>query len=310
MSELSIVGLRVLCEVSRLGSFTAAAESLGYTQSAVSRQVAALERAAATRLFERSSRGVRLTDAGSALWRHAIAALEELDVAERELAGLQDLASGRLRVGAFPTAVAALLPRALSAFRSAHPGVEVLLREGTTPAQIKRLLSGAADLCVVGGPAGLWPDDERIAYEPLLEDPLLLAVTHSHPFAKRRIVDVQDLTDERWITASTDPRETLLGVWPSLEWQPQIAFIARDWTAKLGLVAAGLGVTVVPGLAAAAVPESVALVQVRSKLPATRSVALATRVDAVSPAQRSFAEMLHGVAGELAVELKLRIRDR
>src|SRR5271165_6234703 len=192
MAEFSVIGLRVLCEVATLGSFTAAASSLGYTQSAVSRQVAGLERAAGTPLFERAPRGVRLTGAGGTLLRHAIGVLDQLDAAKRELAAEHDLATGRLRVGAFPTAIAALLPRALAAFRSSHPAVTVSLREGTTPSQLRRLAAGTADLAVVGTPPVEALDHEGVTLEPLLEDPLLLALARGHPLARRRAVDVAD----------------------------------------------------------------------------------------------------------------------
>src|SRR3954453_12374310 len=108
MAELSLTGLRVLREVASLGSFTAAAKSLDYTQSAVSRQVASLESAAGTALFERTARGVRPTEAGAALLRRADAVLGEVDPPRRELEGMSERAIGRLRVGAFPTAVASL----------------------------------------------------------------------------------------------------------------------------------------------------------------------------------------------------------
>src|SRR5262249_15456026 len=103
MAELSTTGLRVLREVAALGSFTAAARSLGYTQSAVSRQVAGLETAAGTPLFERAARGVRLTEAGEGLLVRAARVLEELDAAQRELEGMSEPAAGWLSVGAFPT---------------------------------------------------------------------------------------------------------------------------------------------------------------------------------------------------------------
>ncbi len=311
MADFSVTGLRVLCEVASRGSFTAAAGSLGYTQSAVSRQVAVLEAAAGARLFERAPRGVRLTDAGNTLLVHAAGVLEQLDSARRELTGLRVLASGRLRVGAFPTAIAALLPRTLAAFGASYPGVTLSLREGTTPSQLRRLAAGASELAVVGVPPSELLDREHLTLEPLLEDPLLLALARAHPLARRRVVDLADLADEQWVTASTDPAEMLLGVWPALGWQPRIAFIAREWTAKLGLVAAGLGVTVVPGLAASAVREDVALVRVRSVPPVQRRVAIATRAGTDLPPQaRVFADILHDVARTLEVELQRRLEDR
>jgi DNA-binding transcriptional LysR family regulator len=311
MADLTLVGLRVLREVAARGSFTAAAGALGYTQSAVSRQVAAMEAAAGAPLFRRASRGVRLTEPGRILLRHAGGVLDELDAAQRELAGVRGAVTGRLRVGAFPTAVAALLPRALAAFRSLHAGVDVSLREGTTPAQLRRLDSGTTDLAVVGTAPHRLPDDRRIALEPLLDDPLLLAVSRDHALARRRTVDLADLAREPWIAGSADASDTFHGVWDSLEWQPRVAFVAREWTAKLGLVAAGLGVTLVPGLAATAVRGDVTLVRIRSERPAARSVVLATRASAEpAPHARSFADVLHDVAAELATELQRRIQDR
>src|SRR3954449_12041199 len=108
MADLNVTGLRVLREVAAQGSFTAAARTLGYTQSAVSRQVAGLEKAAGTALFDRAARGVSLTDAGEALLQRAGTVLDELDAAQQELAGMAEPGTGRVRVGAFPTAVAGL----------------------------------------------------------------------------------------------------------------------------------------------------------------------------------------------------------
>lgn len=199
----------------------------------------------------------------------------------------------------------------MGAFHSRHAGIEVSLREGTTSSQLRRLSSATTQLAVVVATPSRTLDDERIAFEPLLEDPLLLALARTHPLARERVVDLNDLAGERWIAASTDPGDTLLGVWPALDWEPRVAFIAREWTAKLGLVAAGLGVTVVPGLAATAVREDIALVRVRGGEPATRTIALATRASSHEPPHaRAFADVLHEVAGELAVELQLRLRNR
>jgi DNA-binding transcriptional LysR family regulator len=309
MANLTLVGMRVLREVAARGSFTAAAESLGYTQSAVSRQVAGMEAAAAAPLFERAPRGVRPTDAGQVLLRHAGHVLDQVDAAQRELTGLRELATGRLRVGAFPTAVAALLPRALSTLRSRHAGIDVSLREGTTPSQLRRLASGTTDLAVVGALRGDRLEGPGLAFEPLIEDPLLLAAGRGHSLAGRRSVDLDELAGEHWIAASANAADTFLGAFDSLDWQPHVAFAAREWTAKLGLVAAGLGVTLVPGLAATAVRGDVVLLRIHADQPATRNVLLAARAGTDPPPQaRAFAEVLHEAAAELAVELQRRIR--
>ncbi len=131
-SDFSPTGLRVLREVAQTGSFSAAAVSLGYTQSAISRQVAALEAAAGRRLFDRGRHGVTLTSAGARLLPSAVRVLDELDTARRELSGEQ--AGGRpVRLGAFATAAAGFVPKALAMLR---PQLNVSLREATTPALV------------------------------------------------------------------------------------------------------------------------------------------------------------------------------
>jgi DNA-binding transcriptional LysR family regulator len=310
MADVSLTGLRVLREVAARGSFTAAAESLGYTQSAISRQVAGLERAAGAALFERTPRGVRLTDAGSMLARRAQSVLDEVDAAQRELAGISDRGTGRLRVGAFPTAVASLVPRALAALRRRQPAVQVSLREGGTASQLKRVVAGSVQVAVVGVLPGA-----RAAREPgvrlkhLIDDPLLLAVGPGHPLARRPAVDIDDLAEESWIAASQQASDTMLGAWQWAEWQPRVELIARDWTAKLGLVAAGIGVTLVPGLAADAVRPDVGLVRIRSERPVSRAVLIASPARAEpAPLAAGFAELLHETAAEMSAELEKRVR--
>jgi DNA-binding transcriptional LysR family regulator len=308
MAELSLTGLRVLREVAANGSFTAAAESLGYTQSAVSRQVAGLERVAGTPLFERAARGVRMTDAGAALLRRAGTVLDEVDAAHRDLEGMTQLATGKLRVGGVPTAVAALLPRALRRFGERHPGVEVSLREGSTSSQVRRVVAGSADAAVIGVlPRRPPPRHRRITLEHLIDDPLLLAVGVNHPLARRRAVNLDDLASERWIAGSARAGDSMIGAWQWAEWQPRVQLIAKEWTAKLGLVAAGLGVTLVPGLAAESVRSDVALIRIRSERPANRTVLLATRAADLPPQVAEFRELLHETAAELTAELQLRV---
>src|ERR1035438_5507131 len=135
MPELTITGLQVLLGVSRLGSFSAAAEALGYTQSAISRQVAGLEAFAGAPLFERHARGVRPTAAGEVLIRHAGAVLDRIAAATNELAGLSDRLEGRIAVGAFPTAAASLVPTAVARLIRTNPGLRVRLIEAPLPAR-------------------------------------------------------------------------------------------------------------------------------------------------------------------------------
>jgi DNA-binding transcriptional LysR family regulator len=311
MADFSLSGLRLLRAIAAQGSFTAAAEALGYTQSSVSRKVAALEAATGTRLFDRRARGVRLTDAGAALLAHAVAVTDRLDQARRELEGAHETKTARLRLGAFPTALAALVPRAVSSLRTSQPDLVIALREGTTPSQLRRLQSGTADLAVVAALPAQRPDPATFTFEPLLEDRLLLAVPHNHPLAGSGSVELQQLEDESWVAATPDPDEVLLGVWPALDWRPRVAYIARDWTAKLGLVAAGLGITVLPGLAAPGIRNDIALVRVLGGDPGTRTVALATHKPASTPAAaQPLVDALHRAAAQLTQEIELRLQDR
>ncbi|HTI78212.1 MAG TPA: LysR family transcriptional regulator, partial [Mycobacterium sp.] len=147
-SDASLTALRVFREVAERGTLSAAAASLGYTQSAVSRQVAALERAAGEPLVERRHNGVRLTPAGQVVLRSAAAVLDRIDATARELAGMPE-ERAVVRLGWFTSAGAVLIPRAVAALRRTHPGIVVVSREGSTPALVRALRAGTIDLAVV-----------------------------------------------------------------------------------------------------------------------------------------------------------------
>src|SRR5215475_3746026 len=143
---LDVRRMRVLREVASRGSFSAAAEALSFTQSAVSQQIAALEREAGCTLVQRNARGIRLTEAGEALVRHTDAILARLAEAEAELAAIAGLRGGRLRLAAFESAAATLMPLAIAAFRGRHPGVELSLILGEAEDTLPLLKSGELDL--------------------------------------------------------------------------------------------------------------------------------------------------------------------
>jgi DNA-binding transcriptional LysR family regulator len=304
MTEFTLPGLRVVREAVHAGSFSLAAERLGYTQSAVSRQVALMERAAGRPLFERGARGVQPTEAGRLVARHADAVVDELRTARHDLRQLGEGSPGRLRVGAFSTAMAALVPRALAEFAGGEPRVRVPLREGLSPALLASLARGRLDLAVVTPPDGP-PDGVELI--PLLDDPLFVATAEVHPFAGRASVTPDMLRDQRWIAGSTDPGSTLLGAWSAARWRPHIAYVARDWVAKLGLVAAGLGVTVVPGLAVPALPRGVRAARIDHPA-AVRATAVAQRPAPGDGRGRAFVEALHDAAADLTAETRRRLR--
>lgn len=276
VADFSPTGLRVLREVAQTGSFSAAALSLGYTQSAVSRQVAALEAVAGQRLFDRARQGVTLTPAGARLLRSATRVLDELESVRRELSG--DLVAARpLRLGAFPAAAAGLVPQALAALPA---DLHVTLREATTPALTRSLRAGTLDLAVLARtPPYRPPDAETPALEltTLSERELALGVPASHPLARARSVEAGDLTGQVWVASPSETGDTLLGVWPGLAERPDIRYVVRDWLAKLQIVAAGLAITTIAPVMAGVLPEGVSMVAVRGEPQEMRRVVVARR---------------------------------
>ena len=263
--EFTLTGLRVVREIAERGTFSAAAESLGYTQSAVSRQVAAVEKVAGGPVFERKRGGAVPTTAGRVILRHAATVLDAVDAAERELRGLP-AEIGHVRLGAIPSAGAVVLPRTLIDLRRTYPGITVTTREGSTPALLRSIRAGTIDVAVIAvGPPFRAPDDEKpaLVVETLTDRELCVAVSVADPLAENDSVHVDELAGRRWVASRASGDEPLMGAWPGLPERPEIAHVARDWLTKLQLVAAGCGLTTVPLSMAAAVPAGVRVLTVR-----------------------------------------------
>jgi DNA-binding transcriptional LysR family regulator len=263
LTDASLVALRVFREVAERGTLTAAATALGYTQSAVSRQIAALERAAGAELLERRHDGVRLTPAGRLVLRRAAVVVDEVDAGARELAGLPEDVS-TVRLGWFATAGAWLVPRALTALGRTHPSITVVTREGSTPALVRALRAGTLDVALISSvPPFRAPDDETpaLVVDTLVERSLRVAVPSTHPLARNDFIDVADLRGQRWISGPGD--RWVMGIWPGLDERPVVAHTARDWLAKLHLVAAGFGITTISASLVAVAPAGVRILPVR-----------------------------------------------
>jgi DNA-binding transcriptional LysR family regulator len=298
-ADFSTIGLRVLREVAQAGSFSAAAHSLGYTQSAVSRQVAALEAVAGRRLFERSRLGVALTPAGSRLLPRAIRVLDELDAAVRETAG-EGVSVGPIRLGAFATAAAGLVPTALASLQG-EPNVT--LREGTTPALIRALRAGTLDLAILAQTPPFRPPDAEsppLELTLLSERELVLAVSAKHPFASARAVEVDQLEGQIWVASRSDAGDSLLGVWPGLAARPDVRYVVRDWLAKLQIVAAGLAITTLAPVARDVLPDGVRVVAVRGEPQETRRLVLARLPGPLDATTARVADALIAVARGLS----------
>jgi DNA-binding transcriptional LysR family regulator len=275
--------LRVFREVVRRGSLSAAAEALSFTQPAVSRQIAALEREAGAQLLERTPRGIRLTEPGRILLGHAEAILDRMATARAQVESVTTLAGGRLRIGAFPTANATIVPRAIAAFTREHPSVELSLLEAITPEVLAHLRAGEVDVAVVTHGPDLESADVDVV--DLVDDELLVALPAAHPLAAKPKLRLRDLRDETWIESVSAGR-TLLTVALAQGFEPRVRFGAEGWLSKQGLVAAGVGVTLIPGLAIATVRDDIVLRSLSPQPPRRRIVAAVPagyRAPAVAP---------------------------
>ncbi|MEU7899676.1 LysR family transcriptional regulator [Nonomuraea sp. NPDC049152] len=299
---LDVMWFEVFKEVARRGSFTAAGAALGYTQSAVSRQILSLEAEVGVALFDRQPRGVRLTEEGRCLLDHATAVLDRLETARCELRALRDMETGRLRVGAFDTADAALVPRALIAFRTAHPKLALSVVEATTPGLLARLLAGDIDLAIVSAYPHQTLDADQFDLHHLADDPLLVALPRDHRLASRPAVRLAELAEESWIEGFPSGTDTLINVHAHAGFRPRIDFAVREWIAKQGFVAAGLGLAFVPALAASATRPDITLVRLHPDEEPVRTVYAATvRGLTRSPAQSGFLHCLDEVMAELGL---------
>jgi DNA-binding transcriptional LysR family regulator len=241
--------LRYFITVCREGSFTRAAERLYIAQPSLSEQIRKLETELGTRLFERLGRRVALTSAGEAFRPHAERALFEVEEARNRVGEVLQLRRGRVAVGVLPSVGARLLPGVLAEYRSAHPGVQVVLREENVSAHFEDMVhAGELDLAVIRLPLRRPDLDAR----SLIREPLVLLVPPSHPLPSVGSVDPATLRDEPFVAmkATYGLRDLLLQVCRRAGFEPRIAVETAQLEIVRGLVEAGVGVTILPSLAA------------------------------------------------------------
>src|SRR5213083_539173 len=240
---LDVKRLRVLREVAARGSFSGAAESLSYTQSAISQQIAALEREAGTILVE------------------------------RELEAIAGLRGGRLRMVAFLSAAASLMPLAIAEFRRRYPAVELSLEPREPPEGMDCLKAGECDVAL-GLESSFHPVvDEAIEKTMLLDDPMFLVLGCDHPLARKPDLRLADLADESWLqgdTATCPDTMILLRAANAAGFEPRIAFQSNDYTAIQGFIAAGVGVGLIPDLALASVRDDIVIRDIGDQAPSRR----------------------------------------
>jgi DNA-binding transcriptional LysR family regulator len=293
---LDIRRLRVLSEVVARGSFSAAADSLHLSQSAVSQQIAVLEREVGIPLLQRTSDGPKLTAAGEALMEHGDAVICRLEEAERELAQIAGLEGGRLRLASFPTASATLMTRALSLFRQRFPKVELQFSEDEPEDSFPGLKRGDFDLAVVFDYPDFPLDFARdVEAELIYEEAMRVALPPGHPLAAAKSVRIADLADEDWLCGAlpSSCRDQVIELCRDAGFEPRISFRSEDYEVIKGFVAEGLGVTILPELAGG--HPGIELRSVRGQKPVRRVWAVTRENEARSPA----AEQMLGILREV-----------
>ncbi|MFC3578249.1 LysR family transcriptional regulator [Streptomyces yaanensis] len=278
---LNLERLRTLDALARHGSVSGAAEGLHVTTSAVSQQMAKLEREVGQRLLAKNGRGVRLTDAGRLLADHAARILSQVELAQADLEAQRGQVAGELRLSAFPTAARGLFPTALAALRAEHPALRLRSCELEPEAGIAGVVRGDLDLAVVLD----WynkpmPLPEGLVKAAILDDPADVAMPAGHRLADRAEVDLGEFADDEWITwrESDFCHEWLMFTLRSKGIEPRIGHRAAETHTQLALVAAGLGVCIAPLLGRDPMPAGVVTVPVRQRV--RRHVYVVWRADA------------------------------
>lgn len=301
---LSVSRLRVLREVAARESFSEAASALNYTQSAVSQAIARLEAEAGVALLERDSHRVRTTSAGEALLRHAGRILAELGAAEAELGAIAGGTGGELRLASFPTAGATLMPLAVAAFRSAHPDVSLSLAEGEPEEIAPRLRDGEFDLALLfefdGGGESL---GSAIRSVVLFEDPMRLALPSGHFLTKRKRIKLRDLGEESWVQTSegSECARHVVRSCRAAGFEPDVSFESDDYLTVQGLVAAGVGVALIPALALSpGLRYDIAIRELDPEAPVRRVVAATRGSASTLPAAAAMLDILQEQAARMA----------
>ncbi len=307
---LDVRRLRVLCEVARQGSFSGAAASLGYTQPAVSRQVALLEAEVGATLVRRVPQGAVLTDAGRLLVERGEVVLARLEGIEDELRALAGLEGGRLRLASFASAAAAIVPLAIAEFRERYPAVELNIVMADPIDSLPRLRAGELDMALSHDPLDALPaatgamtlsageDSGGIQQVHLFDDPMYVAMPAGHPLADASPLNLVKFADEPWMLATTHscPDSRLfLRACHEAGFEPRIAFQNDDYPAILGFVAAGVGVALVPDMVARGVRDDVAIRQLEPP-PPPRPIRAALPSGYVSPAAEAMLDVLRRVS--------------
>jgi DNA-binding transcriptional LysR family regulator len=239
---LDLTRLRVIDAVARCGSVTGAAKELSYSQPSVSHHLSRLEAETGAQLLQRVGRGVRLTPAGRLLADRAAEILGRIDAADAELSAHVGLNAGRVRLAGFSSAIGSLLPGAVAALEQKHPNVQVTLTDAHPPEALDLLRTGQAEVAVIFRYDETEPEPDGVRLHHLLDDPVYLLSNGR----KRRLSALRDAT---WIVGCERCRGHLFSLCAEAGFEPRVGYVSDDMVVMQTLVAAGLGVTLIPGLA-------------------------------------------------------------
>src|SRR5436305_1284373 len=297
---LDVKRMRILKEVADRGSFSAAAEALSYTQSAVSQQIAALEREAGAQLVTRGSRGIKLTEAGETLVKHADAILTRLADAEAELEAIRGLRGGRLRLAAFQTVGATLMPLAIAIFRQRHPDIELSIRQLEDDESMPMLKGGDLDIALTVDESTAADEyAESIDTTFLLDDPMYAALPLGHRLAGKTRLRLKDMAEEPWINPTNlcSCSGLVRNACIRAGFEPQVSFESDDYQAVQGLVAAGVGVALIPELALSSVRDHIAIRALSPESPTRRGLVATSASPRRTPAAEATRRILVALAG-------------
>ena len=253
--DIDANALRAVGAVHEFGSITAAAAALGYSQPAVSQQLKRLEKRLGLAVVERVGRGVRLTEAGLVLARHAVTVATALDAAGGEIAELQGLRTGLVRLVAFPSASATLVPSLLARMKQQHAQISITYLEAEPPEAVAAVRENRADLAITFSYPGDRVDPHRqsaqgLRVATLRRDEMMLVLPAGHPLAGAAApIDLGDLADENWVAGCPRCRGHLLDLRDRRGFAPRISYETDNAAAVFGLVEAGIGVALLPALA-------------------------------------------------------------
>lgn len=300
-TAIDLQTVRVVHAIAAHGSLTAAAATLGYSQPAVSQQLRRFEERTGVALVERVGRGIRLTEAGRALARHARGVTTSLEAAAGELAELRGLRAGRVRLVAFPSASPTLVPGLIARLATSHPGVEVTFVEAEPPEAVQAVRENRADLAITFSYPGDRDDPHRLSARGLEVRPygterMRLVLPAADPLADLEDLPLERLADRPWIAGCPRCRGHLLELAHAAGFAPRIAFETDNFVAVEGMVAQGLGVALLPELALQATPRRAGVVVRGAARDDVRSLHVVTargadRVPAVAAALSALAAL-------------------